>query len=404
MAKSPLLMDKTESCLRPPAPWQAGGARRQGCRKEIHAAAAVFLLTVALPSVGSAAGGKSWQAEWETTMKAAHKEGQVTIYAFSGGPLLPIQSGVFQKRFPEIKVVTVAGDPVPRILAERRAGKYLADIAIGGSSTPRDLYLAKALDSIKDAMILPEVLDESKWWQGRHRFIDPERKYAFTFIGHPDTGSIYYNTNVVDSKEFHSFWNFLDPKWKGKMEARDIRAAGGGASAMRVFYYNPRLGSEFIRRVFSEMDITLFRDRRQGIDWLATGRFPICFFCSGTDIGIAKRQGLPVAEFGAMKEGIGLSSSGGNLGLLNRGPHPNAVKVFINWFLSREGQLTVQREYSRAGVGYSNSLRTDIPKDMVPPESRLREGINYIEVDSPEKMSMEPIFKVFNEALAKAGK
>ena len=173
---------------------------------------------------------------------------------------------------------------------------------------------------------------------------------------------------------------------------------------MRVLYYNPKLGPKYIRRLFSEMDITLFRDRRQPIDWLATGKYPICFFCSGSAIGRAQIQGLPIGEFGAMKEGVGITSSSGNIVLLNKAPHPNAAKVYINWFLSREGQLTLQKAYSKAMVDGSNSLRIDIPKDMVPPNQRLKEGVTYIDAATPERMSMKPILKVFNEALAKAKK
>jgi len=259
-----------------------------------------FIISLLTNPVG---GAESWQAVWEKTVKAAKEEGQVTIYAFGGATMLPIEAGVFQKRYPEIKVVTVSGNPVRRLLTERRAGKFLGDVVVGGSSTPWQLYRANALDSIKAAMILPEVSDESKWWRMKHHYTDPERKYAFKFIGNPDFGSIYYNTNLIQPKEFQSFWDFLNPKWKGKIEARDIRSPGTGTSNMRVFYYNPKLGPKFIRRLFSEMDITLFRNRRQAVDWLATGKFPICFFCSRSTIGRAQRQGLPIGAFGEMKEG-----------------------------------------------------------------------------------------------------
>lgn len=346
----------------------------------------------------------SWQVEWKKTVVAANKEGQVTIYAFGGATMLPIESGVFQKRFPKIKVVTVSGSPVQRLLTERRSGKFLGDVVVGGASTPWDLYRAKALDSIKAAMILPEVSDESKWWQGKHRYTDPEGEYGFVVIGTPQTGGIYYNTKLIDPKNFQSFWDFLNPKWKGKIESRDIRSSGTGTANMRVFYYNPKLGPRFIRRLFSEMDITLFRNRRQGVDWLATGKYPICFFCSRSTIGRAQLQGLPIGAFGEMKEGVGLTSSSGNIGLMNKAPHPNAAKVYINWFLSREGQITLQREYSKALVSSSNSLRIDIPKDMVPPKQRLKDDVEYIEADTPERMSMKPILKIFNEALATAAK
>lgn len=92
------------------------------------------------------------------------------------------------------------------------------------------------------------------------------------------------------------------------------------------------------------------------------------------------------------------------MGLLKQAPHPNAAKVFINWFLSREGQLVMQNEYAKAMHSGSNSLRVDIPKDMIPPDVRLEDGINYVEVETPERMSMEPVLKVYNEALAEAEK
>jgi iron(III) transport system substrate-binding protein len=339
---------------------------------------------------------------WEETVAAAKKEGQVTIYGYGSPALLPVDAGVFQKKFPEIKVVTVSGDPVPRILSERRAGKYLADVAIGGITTPWQLYLAKALDPIRDALILSEVLDESKWWGGKHRYTDPERRYAFVFIGSPQTGGIYYNAKLVNPKEFQFYRDFLNPKWKGKIQVRDIRSPGPGGDSIKLFYYIPELGPDFIKRLIRDMDVTLYRDRRQAVDWLATGKFAICFFCPNSDIRAAERQGLPVAAFGSMKEGVGLGSSVGNMGLLNNAPHPNAAKVFINWLLSREGQFTLQTARSRAGIDTSNSLRIDIPKDMIPPEERLQDNVNYIDVQTPERMAENLALKVFEEALAEA--
>lgn len=359
-----------------------------------------FLQAAAVP----VAERSNWPAEWDKTLKVAKEEGRVTIYHFGGATSLPIEAGVFQKRFPEIKVLTVSGDPVPRILAERRAGKYIADIAIGGSTTPWQLYRAKALDPIKDTFLWAELLDESKWWGGKHHYTDPEQRYAFSFIGNPQMGSIFYNTKLIDPKEIQSFWDFLNPRWKGKMLVRDIRSPGTGTTVIKMFYYNPKIGAEFIRRLFTEMEITLFRDRRQSVDWLATGKYPICFFCQNSDVGRAKAQGLPVDEFGAMKEGVGISSSSGNIGFVNRAPHPNAAKVYINWLLSREGQITVQTEYVKAMVGTSNSRRIDIPKEMLPPRERLVDGVNYIEVETPERMQSEPILKVVNEALSEAAK
>lgn len=172
---------------------------------------------------------------------------------------------------------------------------------------------------------------------------------------------------------------------------------------MRIFYYNPMLGPKFIRKLFGEMDIRLFRDGAQGVNWLATGKTPICFFCTSSEIARAKKQGLPIALFPVLREGAGFTSAVGNLSVGNRAPHPNAAKVFVNWLLSREGQLTVQRESVKHEIRSANSLRIDIPKDMVPPQLRLLEGVDYIDVDSnPERASMRPILKIIKPALAGA--
>jgi hypothetical protein len=150
------------------------------------------------------------------------------------------------------------------------------------------------------------------------------------------------------------------------------------------------------------MDVTLFRDFRQGPDWLATGKFAICFFC---DVDVLKQQGLPVDTFGprVFKEGGGLVQQFGTLALVNRAPHPNAAKVFINWLLSRKGQSALQK-VTLTGESHSDSLRIDIPKDDVPVINRRLDGIKYVDAGKPEWLDMKPILDVVNEALKAAGK
>lgn len=128
---------------------------------------------------------ESWQAEWEKTVKAAEEEGQVSIYIAGYGKV--IDSGEFQKAYPKIKVVSVTGSGTQlsqRIAAERRAEKFLADLYNGGgNSLYQVLFLNKILDPIKPALILPEVLDTSKWWENKHKYVDKEGGYIFVYEG-----------------------------------------------------------------------------------------------------------------------------------------------------------------------------------------------------------------------------
>jgi iron(III) transport system substrate-binding protein len=344
-----------------------------------------------------------WQSDWDKTVEAAKREGQVTVYVTLG----PDQAiGAFEKAYPDIKLVKVAGRSAQiaqRILAERRAGRYLVDLTIGGGAVNlAQFYAAKMLDPVKPLLLLPEVVDESRWWEGKHKYLDAEEQYIFVFVGVAQNGSIHYNTKLVHPAEFKSLWDFVNPKWRGKIVARDPRAPGPGGGATRFLYHHPEIGPKFLRRLLGEMQITLTRDERLPTDWLATGKFAICFFCR--EILIAKRQGLPVDSFGLMKEGAGLTSQGGTLALIDGAPHPNAAKVFINWFLSVEGQTTYQTILAKVEGSAPDSLRIDIPKDGVSPEERRLAGVRYVDVDTPERRDMRPIFKLLEETLADSGK
>ena len=362
----------------------------------------LFLVTAAWPRVIEAASKEEWQA----TVQAAKQEGQVTIYVSGYGATL--EAGHFQKDFPEIKLVTVTGQSGqlgPRILAERRAGKYLADISSAGANPNYQLlYASKMLEPISSALILPEVTDLAKWWGGKHWYIDPEGQYIFVYVGNV-TGTGAYAVNAVNPAEFKSYWDFVNPKWQGKIVARDIRVAGPGGDNMRFFYHHPALGPKFIQRLFSEMDLTLTRDFRQGIDWLGQGKFPLAIFFSGSDVKLAARQGLPVEVIDntPFKEGVPLGVGFGTLSLLKNAPHPNAAKVFINWFLSRKAQSALQKDMTKVADA-PDSLRIDIPKDDVATNNRRVEGGNYMTVFRADWTDMKPIYAVVNEALAEAEK
>jgi iron(III) transport system substrate-binding protein len=357
---------------------------------------AVLVLTLFLCGRALAA---DWQAEWERTRAAAEKEGAITYYTL-GDDYAYIKE--FEKKFPKIRVKIEPGkgsELLSRILAEWRAGKYLTDVARIGNTSPYALYQAKALQPMPSAFILPEVKDEAKWWQGRHQYADPEGRYIFVSVGSVSNNMAAYNTDLVNPSELNSYWEVLD-KWKGKIVVMDPRAGGYGRSGARFAYYNPQLGPRYLQRLFGEIGVTLSRDYNQAIDWVATKKFAIFLFGNGDDILQARAQGLPIntIDTGGWKEGTALEPAAFTFVLMDKAPHPNAAKIFINWLLSREGQSAIQKE------GQTNdSLRIDIPKNEVRPYMRRRDGANYVVTWTPEWMDMEPMMKVINQALG-AGK
>jgi iron(III) transport system substrate-binding protein len=367
----------------------------------------VLLVILAVGFTSAAADGaeskSDWQSEWDKTVQGAKKEGRLSLYLFQGEGELGTVVRLFQKKFPEINVVTTLGRGntlAPRIMAERRAGKYLVDAYISGVTTAYEVfYRAKILDSVRAALILPEVIDESKWWLGQHQYVDPENRYIFVYLG--NVGQyVSYHTKSVGAGEIRSYSDFLQLKWKGKILSRDPKISGSQRIGLRIFYHTPELGAEFIRRLYGEMDVTLTQEIRQATDWLANGKFAICFFCS--EILKVKAQGLAVDEFHTAKWKESQAISAGNMGsivLPSQPPHPNAARAFVNWLLSREGQTALQRAANTPNNS-EESLRTDIPKDMVRSEVRRIDGVKYILADKPEYMDMAPIQEIVEKALA----
>ncbi|MGH7772862.1 MAG: ABC transporter substrate-binding protein, partial [Candidatus Binatia bacterium] len=194
-------------------------------------------------------------------------------------------------------------------------------------------------------------------------------------------------------KDIKSYWDFLNPKWKGKIVLVEP-GSGGTGNSLQFLYSHSELGPEFIRKLLTEMDITASRDTRQIVDWLASGKFAISGLTvvGRTGLDVAKKQGLPVDWFSPQqfKQGMALHSVGGHVGLLNRAPHPNAARVVINWLLSREGQMI----YQKAGSD-RDSLRIDIPKDNVASHARRIEGPKYHVLD--ERVDTAPMLKFVNE-------
>ncbi|MGH7886690.1 MAG: hypothetical protein ACREPG_02415, partial [Candidatus Binatia bacterium] len=148
----------------------------------------ISLLALGFVAFAEAAESKAnWQTEWERTVHAAKKEGSLSLYLFQGEGELAAMAQLFQKKYPEINVVVTPGRGntfAPKIMAERRAGKYLVDAYIAGATTAYEVfYRAKILNSVRAALILPEVVDESKWWLGQHHYIDAENQYIFVYVG-----------------------------------------------------------------------------------------------------------------------------------------------------------------------------------------------------------------------------
>lgn len=368
--------------------------------------AALSMLAVVLligwPQFSLSAAAKT-DEPWNRVVEAAKKEGQLNTYGLPD-VTHPAIIEAFNKRYPEIKVVTVLGhtELIQRIIAERRAGKYVGDVFSSGPSILRQAYEAKYLQPLRPILMLPEVTDATKWYGGKHLWSDPEEKYLLIFEGTPGSASVAYNTSKLPNvDEIQSYWDIVKPKWKGQIGFFSDGAGATIPTPMVALYYHEQVGAKFLKTLFEEMEIVISRDRRQSTDWLARGRYTFCFLCRG--IEEAQKIGMPVEALTGdqIKEAGALGSGNSSvLGFFDKAPHPNAAIVFINWLLSREGQSTWQRVLNRIVVSGSDSMRIDIPKDDVLPGYRRKEGKQY---QMMGYLDPKPMSKFYAELISKAG-
>ena len=348
----------------------------------------------------------AWQGEWEKTVKAAETEGEVTVYVVDY-PRFAVSQ--FQKAFSKIKLNMIDGPSGPalssRLMAERRAGKYLADLYIAGQGTHVSvLYPAKALAPMPPALILPEVNDESKWFKAKHRYVDPETRHSFVFQGHRGL-YVSYNTSQIRAGDIRSWSDLIHPKWKGKIIGYDPAIAGVARNVLWYLYKNKSLGPEFMSKLYGDMEMMIGRDQRQLVDWLAAGKAAVCIACDDADLGSAKENRLPVETISqTLKEGDYVAAGQGVISLITPAPHANAAQVFLNWFLSKEGQTIYQEQSVKSGQRNSNSRRMDIAKDVIRPEYRLKENSEVWENGPNVDQETAEATKLLKEILAKRSK
>lgn len=313
---------------------------------------------------------KTWQEEWEKTLEAARKEGKVV--AITGYPREVTQQleKAFKERFGiEIEFLSGRGAELrARLFNERRAGLYLIDLQVRGlSGLVADLKPARILDPFEPLLFLPEVREPGNWWQGKLPWVDDE-KLIFQYFASP-TGHVGFNASIVSSEGFNSYLDMLDRKWKGKIVMNDPTTTGSGNS---WFYHVDRyiMGRDYLRAL-GEQELFITRDQRLMAEWLARGKYAIAIGEGAGQITEMKKLGAPLEEK-ILKEGGYLSAAMGGLAFVNRAPHPNAAKVFVNWVLTKEAQTMLARAYDR------HSLRIDIPTDFLSPDRIRQPGVKYV--------------------------
>ena len=337
---------------------------------------------------------QAWKNDWEKTLAAAKKEGKVVV---AGGVGESYRNALtaFRNSYPDIQLDYLGAqgrDFAPRIVQERRVGQFLWDIHIGGSSSMLNVMMPQgAVDPLQPALILPEASDDSKWRNGfKDGWMDREENvYGFS-------GSIFYGVFInrdfaseTDIGKAEDLWN---PRWKDKIVWHDPRAGGTGShQALMVLL---QFGEEALKRLLRDQQPVLTTDYRQQVEWMAQGRYPIGIGLHETFLRPFQKEGVgknikPLQD----NRFILFVGSFGHVALINRAPHPNAAKVYINWLLSKEGQT------AWAKFTGENSRRLDVPAGD--PERLAKPGTEHLNTQKQEyaEKVQKLVFPIVREVL-----
>jgi len=314
-----------------------------------------------------------WETKWNQLVAAAKQEGKI-VFAAAPDPLM-------RKHIPEkfsarfgIRVEYLAGrsnDMAAKLQFERASGIYSVDaITAGVQSMSGAFYKEKLIDPLKPVLILPEVVDRSKWKGGKLWFIDPEEQYILRLFN--SASSIFFiNTRFVPFAEIKSVRDLLKPKWRGKISVFDPTDAGTGSNTAAALYV--QFGEEFVKNLLVDQKPVFSRDKRQMEDWLARGTYPISFGARGDEVERLRKEGFPIVKpvLPDLMDTVGAAS--GLLALANRAPHPNAARLFLNWLASREGAEVFSRAQLHA------TTRNDVDESFLPVEVIPRPGVKYFD-------------------------
>jgi iron(III) transport system substrate-binding protein len=355
-------------------------------------AAAVLVLTT------GGAEAQDWKKEWDKLVEGAKKEGVVFVY----GPPGPFQREAvvtgWEKAFPGIKIEYTAArgtQILPKVVRERESGVFNWDIGL--SSTDPTVYMLtpmNALAPLREAVIDPDVLDDSKWHGGFNEgFVDKADKFLYSPIGFANQTLGYANRDCVSTQAFNKADDLLKPEFKGKISTFDPLAPGIGSR--NLWRLSVDKGMDFLKTLFTQQGITVSKDYRQMTDWLISCRFPVALGIPEDPMQQMRKQGLlknaedmtGTAYFG--DHGNGWTGGNENIGIFNNAPHPNAAKLFVNWYLSRDGQAIYAKLHG------TNSRRKDVPPGDPNPNSRLDPNLKYVawgdeaSIDELKKMQDE---------------
>jgi iron(III) transport system substrate-binding protein len=302
----------------------------------------------------------------------AESEGQLVFYCHENEAGTAAIMDEFGKDFPKIKTSYVraqTGALYNKILSERAAGRFDVDIIQLSDIAP-------ALDFQKKGGYASYVSPETDAYKPEY-LSNPVGSFFWTGVTFCGIG---YNTAKVKGDEVPTTWkDLLDPRWKNSMSCK---ISSSGLQFVEWYTLRKLYGDAFWRE-FAKQRPHAFDSRVQLFDRLAKGDDKICSTADYGGYTLFKTRG---AEVELVLPEDGLPATPMVVGVVNKAPHPEAAKLFVDWAMSNRGQAFYQ---NNPNLIYG-SLRSDAPPMVT--GKRLRDFKLLFPTDIADYVASQPTF------------
>jgi iron(III) transport system substrate-binding protein len=301
----------------------------------------IVALLISRPALGAEADGQQRQL-----VEGARKEGRMVFYTSVETEFARILTGGFEAKYPFIKTDLFRSTHdkiVARLNVERKAGTFAADtLSVGEFET----YHMQKL-----GLMMPYKSPHAAAYP--EGFKDPNGYWTDLYDNLIVTA---YNSARVKRDELPKRWeDLLHPRWRKRM-VLDQNEDRWFANMLHIM--GDKKGMEFMQSL-AKQEVAIRSGRSLITQLLAAGEFDLQIVAYWYRPHLMKKQGAPVDWLGLEPAILALHP----ISIVDRAPHPNAAKLFIDYVLSEEGQKLFAargREPARPGIrpeGYPTHLK-----------------------------------------------
>lgn len=321
--------------------------------KLIFCMAAAILLVSRAVAWGGEADSRS-----AALVEAAKKEGKMVFYTSVETEFARVLTAAFEAKYPFLKTDIFRSNHeriFSRLNVERKTGNFAADVLSVGEF---ETYHMK-----KRGLLAPYKSPQAAVYPDG--FKDPDGYWTDFYDNLIVTA---YNTTRVKRDELpKSYEDLLQPRWRRRM-VLDRNEDRWFANMLHIM--GEKRGMEFMQAL-AKQEVHIRSGRSLITQLLAAGEFDLQIVAYWYRPHLLKKKGAPV-------DWIALEPSFAALhpiSIIDRAPHPNAARLFIDYVLSEEGQRLFAsrgREPARPGIrpeGYPSHLK------VIPSRTELAEKL-----------------------------